>query len=212
MTEQPLVILKTLVYRINIYLKYHFHELIKTFKNKDVVQIWEEVSSYIERFMSQSKGVAITGFGTFSFIQKKIDIGNNKFLLVQRPVFAISEKFAQTHGLKSTKYPVNGSVPVHPLNYAAIANETAFSRDDIDLCVKHVLQVFNRSVASKKNVEFTFSGIGKLQIRDNKVKMRFFKEFVNACDGTGKVVEDMKNVKLNSLSLITNKNYSFGFS
>jgi len=49
--------------------------------------------------------------------------------------------------------------------------------------VKHVLQVFNRSVAAHRNVEFTFTRIGKLQIRDGKVKMRFFKDFVNEVDG-----------------------------
>ncbi len=91
--------------------------------------------------MIQLKGVTIPGFGTFSFIQKKIDIGNNKHILVQRPVFSIAEKFAQTHGLHYTKYPVAGNIPVHPLNYSAIANETAFSRDDVEICVKHILQV-----------------------------------------------------------------------
>ena len=152
------------------------------------------MASYIDKFMSQSKGVSIPGFGTFTFIQKRIDVGNSKFIQAQRPVFAISEKFAQTHGLAYTKHPVAGNIPVHPLNYAAIANETAFSRDDIELCVKHVLQVFNRSVQSRKNVEFTFTGIGKMQIRNSKVKMKFFKEFVNACDATGKVVGEMQNV------------------
>lgn len=76
--------------------------------SQDVVQIWDEVSGYIERFMTSNKGVTIPGFGTFSFTQKKIDIGNNKIILVQRPVFSIAEKFAQTHGLQYTKYPVAG--------------------------------------------------------------------------------------------------------
>lgn len=147
--------------------------------------------------MTQTKGVQIPNFGTFTFVQKKIDIGNSKYVLVQRPVFSIAEKFAQTHGLNCTKYPVTGSVPVHPLNYTAIANETPFTRDTIENCVKHVLQVFNRSVQSRKNVEFTFTGIGKLQIRNSKVKMKFFKEFVNSCDQTGKVVSEMQNVRFN---------------
>ena len=84
---------------------------------------------------------------------------------------------------------------MHPLNYTAIAQETAFSRDDVELCVKHVLQVFNRSVQSKKNVEFTFTNIGKLQIRNSKVKMKFFKEFVNSCDPSGNVLAQMQNVR-----------------
>lgn len=154
------------------------------------------MSAYVDKFMSQSKGVAIPSFGTFSFVQKKLDIGNNKIVLIQRPVFAISEKFAQTHSLQYTKYPVAGNIPVHPLNYAAIANETAFSRDDVETCVRHVLQVFNRSVQAKKNVEFTFSGIGKLLIRSSKVKMKFFKDFINAFDESGKVVAEMQNVNI----------------
>ncbi len=145
--------------------------------------------------MLQLKGVIIQGFGTFTFIQKKIDIGNNKYLLTQRPIFAISEKFAQTHALRYTKYPVAGHIPVHPLNYSAIANETIHKRDDVESCIRHVLQVFNRSIVSRKNVEFTFTNIGKLQIRDSKVKMRFFKSFVNLCDGTGRVIDEMQNVK-----------------
>jgi nucleoid DNA-binding protein len=129
--------------------------------------------------------VTIPGFGTFTFIHKRIDVGNNKYLLIQRPVFAFSEKFAQTHGLKFTHYPVNGSIPVHPLNYFFIQTQSTYTRDQIEQCVKHVLQVFNRSVAAQRNVEFTFSRIGKLQIRDGKVKMRFFKDFVQDVDGNG---------------------------
>ncbi|CAF4632566.1 unnamed protein product [Rotaria sp. Silwood1] len=151
----------------------------------DVVKIWDAVSAYIESYMKQSKGVTIPGFGTFTFIHKRIDVGNNKYLLIQRPVFAFSEKFAQTHSLKFTHYPVNGSIPVHPLNYFYIQTQSTYTRDQIEQCVKHVLQVFNRSVAAQRNVEFTFSRIGKLQIRDGKVKMRFFKDFVNAVDGNG---------------------------
>ena len=135
------------------------------------------------KFVNLSQGVAIPGFGTFTFIHKRIDVGNNKYLLIQRPVFSFSEKFAQTHGLKFTHYPVNGSIPVHPLNYFHIQSQSNYTRDQIEQCVKHVLQVFNRSVAAQRNIEFTFSRIGKLQIRDGKVKMKFFKDFVHEVDG-----------------------------
>ncbi len=135
--------------------------------------------------------MTIPGFGTFTFIHKRTDVGNNKYLLIQRPVFVFSEKFAQTHALKFTRYPVNGAIPIHPLNYFYIQTQSTYSRDQIEQCVKHVLQVFNRSVAAQRNVEFTFTRIGKLQIRDGKVKMKFFKDFVNEVDGnTGKSTFD----------------------
>ena len=163
-------------------------------KDADVVQIWNEVSSFIEKFMVQSKGVSIPGFGTFTFVQTKIDIGNNKFIMMQRPVFVIAEKLTQTHNLHASKYPVVGNIPVHPLNYAQIANETPFSRDHVESCVRHVLLLLNKSIAERKNVEFAFTSIGKLQIRNAKIKMKFFKSFVNACDASGKAVDEMQNV------------------
>ena len=129
-------------------------------------------------------------------------MGNNKYLLIQRPVFAFSEKFGQTHNLKFTHYPVNGSIPVHPLNYFHIQTQSVYTRDQIEQCVKHVLQIFNRSVAAQRNVEFTFSRIGKLQIRDGKVKMKFFKEFIDAVDGnSGKYQSD--STTCNVLTIIS---------
>ncbi len=78
---------------------------------------------------------------------------------------------------------MSGSIPVHPINYFFLQTQSTYSRDQIEQCVKHVLQVFNRSVAAQRNVEFTFSRIGKLQIKDGKVKMKFFKDFVHEVDG-----------------------------
>jgi nucleoid DNA-binding protein len=154
----------------------------------DVCRIWENVSSFIEKQMLLNKGVNIPGLGSFTFSQKNLEIGHNKTLHIQRPVFMISEKFAQVHQLQSTKHHVTGQIPVVPLNFASVANESPFNRDVTESCVKEVIQALSRSVASKRNVEFTFQGIGKLQIRDCKVKFRFYKEFLNVMDGSGQLV------------------------
>jgi hypothetical protein len=72
--------------------------------------------------------------------------------------------------------------------------------------VKHVLQVFNRSIAAQRNVEFTFAHIGKLQIRDGKVKMRFFKYFVSAVDENAAkhIIDNMCNVREITILLLKN--------
>lgn len=82
------------------------------------------------------------------------------------------------------------------MNYFYLQTQTTYTRDQIEQCVKHVLQIFNRSIAAQRNVEFTFSHIGKLQIRDGKVKMRFFKDFVHTVDeNAGKhIIDHMCNV------------------
>ena len=62
------------------------------------------------------QGVAIPGLGVFTFSQKKIDVGSNKFIVIQRPVFVLSEKFAQTHSLHITKQHTAGTVS-HSLHF-----------------------------------------------------------------------------------------------
>jgi CCDC81 eukaryotic HU domain 2 len=51
-------------------------------------------------------------------------------------------------------------------------------------------------VASGRPVEFTFTGIGRLLIRDSVVKMKFFKNFMGIWDGSGKLVEALQGVSL----------------
>lgn len=159
----------------------------------DVASVWENVSNFIEKHMSQQKGVSIPMLGTFTFTQKKLDIGNNKFIMMQRPIFMLSEKFAQTHGLQSVKYHVPGNIPVIQLNYAALSFESPFDRDTVENCVREILGAVSRGVSGKKNVELTFTGIGRLTVRDSRVKMRFYKEFINQMDGTGKLLDSMQN-------------------
>ncbi|XP_060067467.1 coiled-coil domain-containing protein 81-like [Ylistrum balloti] len=173
--------------------KNRYSQIKDTLSDDDVAAVWENVSSFIEKTMSQQKGVIVQGFGTFTFTQKKLDIGNNKFIMMQRPVFILSEKFAQTHGLQHPKYHVPGQIPVVQLNFAAMSFESPFDRDTVENCVKEILGAVSRAVGARKNVELTFTGIGRLSIRDSKAKMRFYKEFINQMDGTGKLMSSMQN-------------------
>lgn len=36
-------------------------------------------------------------------MRQKLEVGNNKFILIQRPMFIIAEKLVQLHGLKQNK-------------------------------------------------------------------------------------------------------------
>jgi hypothetical protein len=91
---------------------------------------------------------------------------------------------------------IAGQIPVVPLNYTALSTETPFERDTVESCVREVLTTFNRSLSSKQNVEFTFAGIGRLTIRDKKVKMKFYKEFITSMDGSGQLLNALKDVSL----------------
>ena len=67
--------------------------------------------------------------------------------------------------------------------------ESPFDRDLVERCVKEVLQAFSRTVQKNGNVEFSFAGIGRLSIRDSKVKMKFFKDFIASMDSNGTLMD-----------------------
>uniref|UniRef100_A0A8C0KUS3 Coiled-coil domain containing 81 n=3 Tax=Canis lupus dingo TaxID=286419 RepID=A0A8C0KUS3_CANLU len=151
------------------------------------------VSGFVERQLSLHKGVQIPGLGTFTFTRQKLEVGNNKFILIQRPMFIMAEKLVQIHGLKQNKIYIPGDIPVVPLNFVMISLEGPFSRDTVEGCVKETLLFLSRSISIKQNVEFTFKGIGVLVIRGNKVKMRFYKDFLCTMDGTGALAKALAN-------------------
>ncbi|XP_048389591.1 coiled-coil domain-containing protein 81-like isoform X2 [Stegostoma tigrinum] len=145
-----------------------------------------------DRHMSLQKGVHISGLGTFTFSQQRLDVGR-KLILIQRPVFVMSEKFVQIHGLSYTKQHVSGDIPIVELNFTFLALESPYDRDTVEGCVKETLQIMYRYIASNRNVHFTFKDIGVLTIRNNKIKMKFYREFLNAMDGSGSLVKALSN-------------------
>ncbi|XP_060682935.1 coiled-coil domain-containing protein 81-like [Hemiscyllium ocellatum] len=158
----------------------------------DIVNIWANVSAFVDRHMSLQKGVHILGLGTFTFSQQKLDVGH-KLILLQRPVFVMSEKLIQIHGLSYTKQHVSGDIPIVELNFTFLALESPYDRDTVEGCVKETLQIMYRYIASNRNVHFTFKDIGVLTIRNNKIKMKFYREFLNAMDGSGSLVKALSN-------------------
>ncbi|XP_011793882.1 PREDICTED: coiled-coil domain-containing protein 81 isoform X1 [Colobus angolensis palliatus] len=166
---------------------------LSSLSQEEVSIIWGDVSEFVGRQLTLHKGVQIPGFGIFTFMRQKLEVGNNKFILIQRPVFIMAEKLVQIHGLKQNKVYTPGDIPIVPLNFVMISLEGPFNRDVVEGCVKETLLFLSRSISMKQNVEFTFKGIGVLMIRDNKVKMRFYKDFLCTMDGSGALAKALAN-------------------
>lgn len=152
-----------------------------------IVSVWENVSDFIEKQMVNRKGVAIQGLGVFSFAVKTIDIGNNRRISLQRPVFLLSEKFSGTHCIHYPKQHTPGQIPVLALNYTILSNDSPFDRDTVEMCVKEILHALSHVVNAGKPVEFPFLGIGKLVISDGRAKMKFFRDFIRQLDCSGQM-------------------------
>ncbi|XP_039991383.1 coiled-coil domain-containing protein 81-like isoform X5 [Xiphias gladius] len=169
----------------------------------DIDCIWADVSAYIERQMTLQKGVHLAGLGTFTFSQQKLDLGN-KFTMIQRPIFLLAGKLVQSLGLKQTR-PLAAAthLPVVQLNFTAVSQETPFGRDVVEGCIKETLLLLFRGLASEQNMFITFQGIGVLSFHNKKVQMKFNKDFVNAMDGTGRLLLAFNNRPGSSVSLLS---------
>uniref|UniRef100_A0A8C0AKG5 Coiled-coil domain containing 81 n=1 Tax=Bos mutus grunniens TaxID=30521 RepID=A0A8C0AKG5_BOSMU len=83
----------------------HLLPTLPSLSQEEVSTIWGNVSEFVERQLSLHKGVQIPGLGTFTFMRQKLEVGNKKFFLIQRPVFIMAEKLVQIHGLKQNRRP-----------------------------------------------------------------------------------------------------------
>ncbi|XP_069553928.1 coiled-coil domain-containing protein 81-like isoform X1 [Brachyistius frenatus] len=177
--------------------------VLSQLSKNDIECIWAEVSGYIERQMVLQKGVHVAGLGTFTFSQQKLDIGN-KFSVIQRPIFVPAGKLVQSLGLKQTR-PLAAAthLPVVQLNFTAVSRESPFSRVVVEGCVRETLLLLFRALASDKNVFLTFEGIGVLSFKNNKVQMKFNRDFINAMDGTGRLLLVFNNRPGSSVSLLS---------
>lgn len=122
-------------------------------------------------------------------------------------------------------------LPVVHLNFAAVSQETRFSRDVVEGCVRETLLLLFRALASEKSVFLALQGIGVLSFKNNKVaqllilyfcgvngsrccdydnsffffrtnliwcylkvRMKFNRDFIDAMDGTGRLLLAFNNV------------------
>ncbi|KAM6158551.1 coiled-coil domain-containing protein 81-like [Rhynchocyon petersi] len=160
---------------------------------EDVSTIWEKVSEFVERQLLMNKGVQIPGLGIFTFTRQRLQVGNNKFLFLKRPVFILAEKLVQLHRLEQNKIYTPGDIPVIPLNFTMLSVDLPFTRDIVEGCVRETLLFLSRTISTEQSMEFTFKGIGVLVIRESKVKMRFYKDFLSTMDGSGNLVKALTN-------------------
>ncbi|KAI3377503.1 hypothetical protein L3Q82_008672 [Scortum barcoo] len=169
----------------------------------DINSIWADVSAYIERQMTLQKGVHLAGLGTFTFSQQKLDIGN-KHTMIQRPIFLLAGKLVQSLGLKQVR-PLAAAthLPVVQLNFVAVSQETPFSRDVVEGCIRETLLLLFRALASEQNVFLTLQGIGVLSFKNNKARMKFNRDFINAMDGTGRLLLAFNKRPGSSVSLLS---------
>ena len=165
--------------------------------------MWDNVSQLVEYHMRRHKAVNIPGLGSFTFTTSKLDVGHNKFILIQRPVFVLSEKLVRTHRLTQSRYHVPGEIPVLQLNFTALSYELNLDRDLVEASIKEVVNALSHRIEQNRSCEFAFTTIGNLSITNGTAKMKFLPAFLEKMgqrEGALGVMEDRPNTANSVLS------------
>eukprot|EP00055_Hartaetosiga_balthica_P012791 m.63203 g.63203 ORF g.63203 m.63203 type:complete len:766 (+) comp8062_c0_seq1:118-2415(+) len=136
---------------------------------EDVANVWFGVSQFIAAAITNGKGVHLSGLGTFSL--SMVDD--------RTPIFKLSKSFSQTYNLITGKNPSSSNCSVVSLNFAQIAKSINQIKEDVEACYHEIMTALGNHIRTPKprGISLLFFGIGKLSIRDGKVRFSFFPKF-----------------------------------
>nr|XP_013799578.1 PREDICTED: coiled-coil domain-containing protein 81 [Apteryx mantelli mantelli] len=190
-----------------LYRRYQLHQylMLMELQQEDIVSIWNGVAEYIQRHLLLNRGVKINGLGTFFVVRQYLPTRNNDLLPVQRPVFNLSTTVAVVHQIKYTNRCIPGDVMILPVYHHKMHLEPFFRKRTVERCMEETLICLSRFLEYACDVDFVFRDIGVLVIRENRVRMRFYKEFLETLDQTGTLAEALLRDPVTKDSVITDR-------
>lgn len=92
-----------------------------------------------------------------------------------------------------------------PLNYTVISNEGSYNRDSVELSIKEILSAMSRCLSLGKSIHLDFIEVGQVIVKDSKVQMKFFRDFIKQLDSNGEL-EDLFKLQTtrSEMSIMTN--------
>ncbi|XP_050439767.1 coiled-coil domain-containing protein 81-like [Adelges cooleyi] len=160
--------------------KHNFKTKIGTeYTTKDVIRVWDCISRWIENNINRDKGILMKGIGYFTVAQWDIPVGKGYPFTIRKPVFVIDEKLAKDYNLKRKRPYNTGKIHEHYLNLLSVAHDYDLDPDMVQHCLKEVVTAFKKLLYEQKNCELPFPRIGKLQVKNKKVVMRFYRQFLD---------------------------------
>nr|XP_038033187.1 uncharacterized protein LOC119716484 [Anas platyrhynchos] len=158
-------------------------------QDDEIVKVWDAVSHFIRRQFALNKGVTVPGLGTFFAVKQDRPMAGVKLLDAKKPVFQVSEHFANVHGLPYKKETFPGIPPFVFLNYAWLSLDIGIPRDTVQRCIQETLLFLSYSLAKKQAVDFIFKDIGRLVFRKSRVQMHFSSDFVHNLNSNGQLLK-----------------------
>ncbi|CAH8462896.1 unnamed protein product [Dicrocoelium dendriticum] len=160
----------------------------------DLLQVWDSACKFTREKLLLNKAVVFWNIGCFRLCPLNLPVGYSSSHRFTRPVFILSEKICNYHGIQQHNVRFIGSSASVSLNQCKLSSCTGLSREAVEDCLHHVLATIHHGIHTNQVVEILFNDIGQLRISNNKVKFRFFNSFLLELDNTGTLINAMRYV------------------
>ncbi|KAK2529704.1 hypothetical protein Q9233_006871 [Columba guinea] len=163
-------------------------------------KIWASASSHLSLQLALHQtsslppsplfqAVRIPGIGTFAVVTKRVALSEQDLVIMERPVFQLEQAVAQDHELRCGCIDIPGRQDVEQLPFAQIASENAVSEGTVQLYMKRTAHLFHACLENRENVAIIWRDVGMLIVQGKDVKMRFYLDFLERLNGSGKMLQ-----------------------
>ncbi|OPJ82151.1 hypothetical protein AV530_008525 [Patagioenas fasciata monilis] len=160
---------------------------LRELTTNEICKVWASASKYIRKELSQKRAVEI-GVGTFALVPAQASVGEGQVLAIERPVFQPCRFLKKFYKLKCAKTKIPDETPFIQLDFEEIATAIHFRSEIVERCIHETLLFFAGAIRDKKEVEFSFRGIGILAVRRRTISMTFFDDCLLELDTTGNML------------------------
>lgn len=173
-------------YSLNNLLDETNQKLRQTYKSVGVEvdtlsMVWGHTCIFIGDQLVKGKAVTLPNLGTFSYLNKKTELGNRGTKITRIPIFITADSFCQSYNMKKETIPSSYvSVPSIGLNNSLLASQSSTIRDVVVDFQKEAMRCIGSAIRLGKNVSIEFEGIGYLGVLGGALKMTFNTDFVAA--------------------------------
>ncbi|KAI9349434.1 hypothetical protein DFJ73DRAFT_760568 [Zopfochytrium polystomum] len=151
-----------------------FEDIVRIVK---LLDLWKESTLFVHNQLALRKSINFPGFGSFHI--KRVKQASAEDVDVYIPFFLPSQTWSKVGGYHvSRTVGTAGVQAAEPLNFAAVASQSGFGRDEIEAALKDIVHALFRVLKKGSTVVLPFSNLGRLYFQNREIKLRFYPDFI----------------------------------
>ncbi|XP_064893304.1 coiled-coil domain-containing protein 81-like [Columba livia] len=83
-----------------LFLQPHLSPTMEKLERYELAKIWASTSYHLSLQLALHQAVRIPGIGTFAVVRKRVALGEQDLVIVERPVFQLEQAVARDHELR----------------------------------------------------------------------------------------------------------------